>query len=94
MGKMRRLWLENETSAGLEIRSGPYRLTPISRASVLRSDMIPVAFGWYRPVGIEVKDRDDAATVIPIRDPTRWIQIFLYGIALLAFLSLLRPMRK
>jgi hypothetical protein len=56
--------------------------------------MIPVAFGWYRPVGIEVKDRDDAATVIPIRDPTRWIQIFLYGIALLAFLSLLRPMRK
>ncbi len=91
---MRRLWLENESSAGEEIRSGPYRLRPISRASVLRSDILPLAFGWYRPAGIDVKDRDGAATVIPIRDPTRWIQVFLYGIALLAFLSILRPMRK
>lgn len=91
---MRRLWLENERIAGQEIRSGPYRLTPISRASVLRSDVIPAAFGWYRPTGIEVKDQDDAATVIPIRDPTRWIQVLLYGIALIAFLSFLRPIRK
>ena len=91
---MRRLWLENESTAGKEIRSGPYHLTPVSKASVLRSNVIPVAFGWFRPMGIKVKDQDGAATIIPIRDPTRWIQVFLYGIALIAFLSILRPMRK
>ncbi len=91
---MTRLWLENESSAGKEIRSGPYRLTPISRASVLRSDVMPVVFGWFRPTGIEVEDQDGETTVIPIRDSTRWIQVFLYGIALIAFFSILRPMRK
>jgi len=91
---MRRLWLENKRIAGQEIRSGPYRLTPISHASVLRSDVVPAALGWYRPTDIEVQDQNDAATVIPIRDPTRWIQVFLYGIALVAFLSILRPLRK
>ncbi len=91
---MTRLWLENESSAGKEIRSGPYRLTPISRASVLRSDVMPVVFGWFRPTGIEVKDQDGKTTVIQILDPTRWIQVFLYGIALIAFFSVLRPMRK
>lgn len=91
---MRRLWLENESSTGVEFQSGPYHLTPISRASVLRSDVIPAAFGWFRPAGIEVKDQDGAITVIPIRDPTRWIQVFLYGIALIAFLSILRPIRQ
>jgi hypothetical protein len=91
---MKRLWLENESFAGEEFRSGPYHLTPISRASVLRSDVVPAAFGWYRPTGIKVKDQDGATTFIPIRDPTRWVQVFLYGIALIAFLSILRPMRK
>ena len=91
---MRRLWLESESSEGRAIRAGRYNLTPISRASVLRSDVIPVAFGWFRPTGIEVKDQDGATSVIPVRDPTRWIQAFLYGIALLAFLSILRPMRR
>ena len=91
---MRKLGLENKSSPGHEVRSGTYRVTPISRASVLLSDVIPGAFGWFRPTGVEVEDRDGAISVIPIRDPTRIIQVILYGIALFAFLSILRPMRN
>lgn len=79
----------SETFTGRETRVGEFRLRPISRASALLSDILPIGFSWYRPVAVEVQDGEGTTTQLLVRDPTRLLQVFFYGIAAFALLGIL-----
>ena len=81
--------LSSEDHVAGRTEVGDYQVKPISRASILHSRTLPFGAGWYRPVAVEVKKGDEPPTTLPVRDPTRLLQVALYGIAAFALIGIL-----
>jgi hypothetical protein len=91
---MEGLFTNSEDHIGAETKVGDYQVKPISRASFLLSEFLPIGLGWYRPVAVEVKKGDEPATTLLVRDPTRLMQVVLYGIAAFALIGILLAGRE
>jgi hypothetical protein len=82
-----RRWL-----AGEPLRAGDRTVVPLARGWQLRLPGGRAGAFWLRPAGVAVRERG-GRRFLPVRDPTRWLQLALLAAGLAAF-ALLRRRRR
>jgi hypothetical protein len=75
--------IEIETHAGEPIQAGLLKVTPFSKALILRLPGFPGGLIWNRPASLLVQTADGQEQVLPVADVTRRAQWLLLGAGLL-----------
>ena len=85
---------ETETHSGQPIQAGLLKITPFSKALILR---LPGANGgliWNRPTSLLVQTADGREQVVPVADVTRRAQWLLLGMGLFGAVCIWLLFRK
>ena len=75
--------IEYETHAGQPIQAGLVKITPFSKALVIRLPGLQGGLVWNRPASLLVQTADGQEQVLPVVDVTRRAQWLLLGAGLL-----------
>lgn len=74
---------ESIHSAATPVRAGRTQIVPFVKTVHLQLPDGRGSFVWSRPAAVWVRFPDGRESVLPIRDVTRWLQILIWGMALL-----------
>jgi hypothetical protein len=83
-----------KTQSGKPIQVGNRIITVRSRALQVKFPGLSGGIIWNRPTSVLVQTTDGREQILPVRDTTRMVQLFLAGLGLLSMLVLVGKSRS